>query len=176
MTNRQVRAALLLSCFSTAGCGTIANVATRGPEHGGMIPFGGVKQDLTFITSDSNLNINQKAPPGTYASRLSIILTTLDLPLSLVGDIVTWPFVELYALSNGIQPSSATHSIRSSAAVQFPADVPVSSVSNMPSVRMPSVPASSTTSQIIPQEAKTQPLPTPVEPLTQNGNPLLPSQ
>ncbi len=83
MSRQKVLGYLALSCFlTTCGCGTIANIEGRrlpAPSPPGQEvsrPFGGVRRDIEWAKSvESPRNLAYVA----------------DLPLSLVGDLVTLP-------------------------------------------------------------------------------------
>jgi uncharacterized protein YceK len=85
--------ALLLSSLPIAGCGTVANLVKPGPEEGGKSPFGGVRQDVWRIkmaASESEL----------YRQVALRLLCAADLPFSLIGDVVTWPYTATYSYIN----------------------------------------------------------------------------
>jgi uncharacterized protein YceK len=89
MAYRAICVALLLSTVPLAGCGTIGNLARPGPPvGGGKVPFGGVQLDQEHI---------QQASAEDSKKRL---LWVADLPLSLIGDVVTWPYTATYTYIN----------------------------------------------------------------------------
>jgi hypothetical protein len=105
MAYRTLCVALLLSSLLIAGCGTVANLINKSPpEAGGKVPFGGVKQDLSCIHNAAN----GESPFGTHPKPDSeqhpqvgvMLLCAADLPLSLVGDVVTWPYTAAYSYIN----------------------------------------------------------------------------
>ena len=104
MNFRAIRAALLLSVLSTAGCGTVSNVVSTRPEAGGATPFGGVRQDLWCIQKASNgewgVRTQAKSESERYPQLAVMLLCAADLPFSLVGDIVTWPYAASYSFIN----------------------------------------------------------------------------
>jgi hypothetical protein len=107
MAFRAIGVALLLSCLPIAGCGTVANLARPGPE-GGKSPFGGMGQDVWCIKAAANgemgfrkhaaLESEQYPPVGL------MLFCAADLPLSLVGDVVTWPYTATYTFINQPPP------------------------------------------------------------------------
>ncbi len=95
MTCRAIRVALLLPALSAAGCGTAANLVGAGP--GKKIPFGGVQHDMQCLTkADDGTRHPSEAKP--YA--VPQFLWAADLPLSFVGDVVTWPYTRAYTYIN----------------------------------------------------------------------------
>src|SRR5204863_7999403 len=94
MTFRTIRVALLLSTLPLAGCGTVANLARPGPAEGGKIPFGGVRQDVSCMkeatTGELGFRTHPKSESEQYPQRALVLFCAADLPLSLIGDIVTW--------------------------------------------------------------------------------------
>ena len=108
MAFRAICGALLLSSLSSAGCGTVANVVRSRPEEGGMIPFGGVKQDMACIKKAANGELGFKSRPKCEAEQYPQVVTMLfcaaDLPISLVGDIAMWPYTVTYAYINQPTP------------------------------------------------------------------------
>jgi hypothetical protein len=111
--------ALLLSILPIAGCGTAANLVRWRPEEGGRSPFGGVRQDVSCIEQASN---------GESDSRTShkALICAADLPLSFVGDVVTWPYTAAYTFINQpipTPPVTPGQAIPTSAELQPPDDV-----------------------------------------------------
>jgi hypothetical protein len=138
MTFRAICVALLLSCLSTAGCGTVANLAHCRPEEGGRSPFGGVQQDLSCFREAANGELGFRSHPKSnaedYPQVALMMFCAADLPFSLLGDVLTWPYTCSYTFIN--QP------------------VPV-----------PPIPlAGPPTIQVIPTPPATQPMPIPVPP------------
>jgi uncharacterized protein YceK len=82
LIQRVVGCLALYAVVASCGCGTMANVKGRrlpspGPSGQEVSrPFGGVRRDIEWLQSE-------KAPGN--------LLYAADLPLSLVGDIVTLP-------------------------------------------------------------------------------------
>ena len=107
MAYRVICAALLLSSSSLliAGCGTVSNLAALGPDGGGMTPFGGVKQDEWWIQKAANGDVcvgtqHSKAEAAQHPQVALMVLYAADWPLSLIGDLVTWPYVASYLFIN----------------------------------------------------------------------------
>ena len=104
MASRAVCVALLLSSLSVAGCGTVANVARQQPGAGGVRPFGGVRQDVSCIrkaaNGDSGVGAHPHSESGDYPRAVLMLACAADLPLSLIGDIVTWPYAVAYSFIN----------------------------------------------------------------------------
>jgi uncharacterized protein YceK len=86
MGSRAICVALLFASLPIAGCGTVANLVTTRPEDGGKSPFGGVRQDVSCIQN-----------PVSEQYRL---FCAADLPFSLVGDVLTWPYTAAYSCIN----------------------------------------------------------------------------
>jgi uncharacterized protein YceK len=102
MSSRHFSLALLLSSLPLAGCGTVANLA-RSPDEDGKIPFGGVKQDLTCIKKSANGESGTHA--GEYPQVALMLLCVADLPFSLVGDVVMWPYTVAFTRINEPVPT-----------------------------------------------------------------------
>lgn len=104
MAFRAMCIALLLSTLPIAGCGTVANVVKPGPEGGGKVPFGGVRQDLCYIEKLANGECGfTPCPPSESATKSRVapmVFYAADLPFSLVGDVVTWPYTATYSCIN----------------------------------------------------------------------------
>ncbi|MFO0796582.1 MAG: hypothetical protein U0804_03840 [Gemmataceae bacterium] len=101
MTSRAVCVALLLSALSATGCGTVANLAGAGP--GAKAPFGGVAHDVRCLNGASagHSGVGPLEADGMTGPRVgSMILCAADLPLSLVGDALTWPYTRAYTCVN----------------------------------------------------------------------------
>jgi uncharacterized protein YceK len=88
---KKVAAALLVS--TSCGCGTLCNLSGKevwiGPyaPTRGVYPFGGVENDVRWMSrfKDDPLPIGMVVP-------------ALDMPLSFVGDILTYPWTALQSL------------------------------------------------------------------------------
>lgn len=107
MTVRAIRAALLLSLLPTAGCGTVSNLAQTSSEKGGRVPFGGVNRDLACLHkagAEPGLGVYHKAESEPYPAEVLTLLCAVDLPLSLVGDLLTWPYTAAYTTVNAPVP------------------------------------------------------------------------
>lgn len=108
MAFRAICVALLLSILPAAGCGTAVNLARSRPDLGGRIPFGGVKQDLSCIRDAANGEVSfgkhQKPNSQHYPQVALMIFCAADLPLSLIGDAVTWPYTASYTFINQDPP------------------------------------------------------------------------
>ncbi|MBN9118156.1 MAG: hypothetical protein J0I06_03155 [Planctomycetes bacterium] len=104
MTFRAICVALLLACLPAAGCGTVANLARQKPGQGGVSPFGGVKQDVACIQNAANgefgFKTHAKSESEQYPRVALMVLCAADLPLSLIGDVVTWPYTVSYTFIN----------------------------------------------------------------------------
>jgi hypothetical protein len=110
MAFRAICVALLLSSLPIAGCGTVANLARQGPEEeGGMIPFGGVKQDVACIKKAENGEFSFRTPPNSesepHPQVALMLLCAADVPFSLIGDVVTWPYTVAYSYINQPTPT-----------------------------------------------------------------------
>ena len=105
---RVVRVALLLSALPVAGCGTVANLAKQKPGQGGVSPFGGVRHDVWCInkaaTGELGLRTHPKSGSEHDSQTALVLLCAADLPLSLIGDIVTWPYTVIYTYINQPPP------------------------------------------------------------------------
>jgi uncharacterized protein YceK len=101
---RVIGVALLLATLSSAGCGTIANLVTQRPENNGRSPFGGVKQDVWCIKKAANGEFGfwtqPKSEPQQHPQVAPMLFCAADLPLSLIGDVVTWPYTAAYSFIN----------------------------------------------------------------------------
>lgn len=104
MACRTVCVALLLSALPAAGCGTAANLVRSRPEQGGKVPFGGVKQDVVCIRRAADGELGLRAHPKSdaeqYPQAALMLFCAADLPLSLVGDVLTWPYTAAYSAVN----------------------------------------------------------------------------
>jgi hypothetical protein len=104
MAFRAIRVALLLSSLPVAGCGTVANLARQQPGAGGVVPFGGVKQDVYCIQKAAGGEVCFRGQPKSdseqYPQRALMLVCAADLPLSLIGDLVTWPYTVVYTFIN----------------------------------------------------------------------------
>lgn len=96
--------ALLLSILPIAGCGTVVNLVKSCPEEGGKSPFGGVRQDVWCIkkaaNGESDCGTHPKSESEPNRQVPLILLCAADLPFSLIGDVVTWPYTVVYSYIN----------------------------------------------------------------------------
>jgi uncharacterized protein YceK len=99
------------------GCGTVANLELP-TQAGGRQPYGGVRQDLALVSE----RVGDAGSADSAGARIgggveALLVTAVDLPLSVVGDTVTLPItVPAYFLQ---APSSR------SVAAASPASSPV---------------------------------------------------
>jgi uncharacterized protein YceK len=104
MAFRAICVALLLSCLPSAGCGTVANLVRPGPEEGGKSPFGGVREDVACIKKATNGELGFRTLPKSdseqYPQVVLMLFCAADLPFSLIGDVVTWPYAVAYSYIN----------------------------------------------------------------------------
>ncbi len=104
MAYRAICVALLLSSLPIAGCGTVANLARPYPAEDGKSPFGGVRQDVSCIkkaaTGDVAIGTHPKSESVRHPQVAILLLCAADLPLSAVGDLVTWPYAAAYTFIN----------------------------------------------------------------------------
>jgi uncharacterized protein YceK len=84
------RLILLAAGILFAGCGTVANLGVP-TQAGGLQPFGGVRNDLTLVSQRIGGAVHEgedttvRVEDGFEA----LLVTAVDLPLSLVGDAAT---------------------------------------------------------------------------------------
>lgn len=104
MAFRAICVALLLSSLAGAGCGTVANLASSGPGAGGVSPFGGVRHDVACIKQAAPGESAVGAHPESnlkHCPRWALrLFCAADLPFSLLGDVVTWPYTMAYSYIN----------------------------------------------------------------------------
>jgi hypothetical protein len=107
MAFRAICVALVLSTLPVAGCGTAVNLVRWRPEDGGRSPFGGVRQDVLCIKKAENGECAFWKQPQSeseqhpqVAPMLFCAACAADLPLSLIGDVVTWPYTAAYSFIN----------------------------------------------------------------------------
>ena len=104
MAFRAICVALLLSSLPIAGCGTVANLAKSDPQKGGVSPFGGVRQDVACIKKAANgelgFRTHTKSESEQYPQAALMLFCAADLPFSLIGDVVTWPYTVAYSCIN----------------------------------------------------------------------------
>ncbi len=139
MAIRTIRVALLLSILSATGCGTVANLVRQRPGAGGVVPFGGVKQDMDCIQKAANGDFGVRGHGRTnsdhYPQRALMLACAADLPFSIIGDILTWPYAATYTFINEPIPMP-------------PVIIATSSESDVPSMPAPTKPDVSTTMPI----------------------------
>ncbi len=104
MTARTIAVALLLAILPMAGCGTAANLVCLPPAEGGKSPFGGVRQDMWCIENAANGDFSCRACPESepkqYPQVALLLFCAADLPFTLIGDVVTWPYAAAYSFIN----------------------------------------------------------------------------
>lgn len=109
MTARISRAAALLALLPLAGCGTVANLTPPNPD-AARVPFGGVKHDLAGLRGAAHGAPGCEACAGKggpqYPHTALAALCAADLPFSLVGDLVTWPYIRVYNVVNAPVPTA----------------------------------------------------------------------
>ena len=103
MAFRAIRVAMLLASLPLAGCGTVANLAQSHPEQGGRIPFGGVHHDVQCIHQAANGEAGSRTQPTPASEQRQgarMLFWGADLPLSFIGDVVTWPYTATFTYIN----------------------------------------------------------------------------
>ena len=104
MAFRAICVTLLLSGLPIAGCGTVASLVTSPPEEGEKSPFGGVRQDVCCIKKAANGELDSwthaKSESGQHPQVAPMLFSAADLPFSLIGDVVTWPYTAAYTCIN----------------------------------------------------------------------------
>lgn len=109
MTFREISVALLLASLPSMGCGTVANLANSHPEKGGTTPFGGMRRDVWCLKNAANGESGcfQTLPRSEQCRQAALkFICAVDLPLSAIGDVVTWPYTATYTYIN--QPTPTT--------------------------------------------------------------------
>jgi hypothetical protein len=163
MTFRAIYVALLLSILPTTGCGTAANLVRSRPEEGGKSPFGGVRQDMWCIRKAANgefgFQPHLKSEPEQYPQVALMLFCAADLPFSLLGDIVTWPYTVSYSFIN--QPIPIPPMAFAPPPGTQPMPVPPGTQP------MPLPPPSGTQPMLLPVPPTTQRIPIPTLPATQ---------
>jgi uncharacterized protein YceK len=152
MAFRAICVALLLLTLPIAGCGTVANLVRSGPEEGGKSMFGGVRQDMECIRQAANGELGFRTHPKSEAEQypqLALVLfCAADLPFSLIGDAVTWPYTASYTFINQPTPN------------------PLATLTNPPTIQVISTPPA-TLPMPTPSAPATQSMPIPIAPATQ---------
>jgi len=127
MAFRTTYVALLLSTLVVTGCGTVKNLAAQKPGQDGVSPFGGVKHDLRCIRQEENGEFGCKRHPRSDSEQslqwAATLFCVVDLPFSLIGDIVTCPYTATYSYIN--QPISVPPVVQVEATGQGLAPAPV---------------------------------------------------
>ena len=130
MAFRTIAAALLLAGLPIAGCGTVANLVQQRPGEGGVSPFGGVRHDVACIKQAADGQSACGTPPPSESEQhlqtARMLFCAADLPLSLIGDVVTWPYTAAYTFINQPVPTPPVIQappIVGSSVAQAPAEV-----------------------------------------------------
>ena len=110
MAVRAISVGLLLLSLPMAGCGTVTNLVGSRPEVEGKTPFGGVREDVWCIKAAANgeFGRTESKPEPELEQRPQvplILLFAADLPLSIVGDFVMWPYTWAYTVINQPVPT-----------------------------------------------------------------------
>jgi hypothetical protein len=104
MGYRAIYGALLLASLPIAGCGTVTNLVCAPPEDGGKSPFGGVRQDVSCIqkaaNGESGFSTHPESDWEQYRQTALMLCYFTDLPFTLFGDLVTWPYTASYTCIN----------------------------------------------------------------------------
>jgi hypothetical protein len=104
MSFRAIHVALLVSSLPIVGCGTVANLSRLDPEGGGKNFLGGVRQDVWCIkkAASGEFGIRTHCEPESeqHAQVALMLFCAADLPFSLIGDVVTWPYTVAYSCIN----------------------------------------------------------------------------
>jgi uncharacterized protein YceK len=173
MAFRAICVALLLSSLSLTGCGTVANLARSDPEEGGRSPFGGVRQDAWCFKKAANgelgFRTHAKSESEEYPQVALMLFCAVDLPLSLIGDIVTWPYTASYSVINQPIPTPpvvfATPPVAQpipTPPLTKPMPIPTSPATQAPIRPVPSYPTATQTQHVQPATqapAETRPVP-----------------
>jgi uncharacterized protein YceK len=109
MAFRAICVAVLLTSLPFAGCGTVANLVVTCPEEGGKTPFGGVRQDVSCMNKAASAEFGYRTPPKSELEQCRqtalMAFWAADLPFSLIGDVVTWPYTAAYTCINQPLPA-----------------------------------------------------------------------
>ena len=150
--------ALLLSSLPMAGCGTVVNLARQGPEEqGGMSPFGGIRQDVSCIKQAANgecdLKLHPKSEPDQRPQVALMLLCAADLPLTVIGDVVTWPYTVTYCYIN--QPTPTAPVTQPPTPPGTPALIPPGTQATTPAgTQAPTYPGTQAPAEVRPQTSK----------------------
>jgi uncharacterized protein YceK len=131
--NMRLRAICVALLLPAAGCGTVANQVHM-QRDGGAAGFGGVHRDLDRLAKADE----------AHADTGHKLLAVADLPFSLVGDIVMWPYTKLFTHVNRDVPTD----------LMSAAPAPAVHGGAMPAPTIPTVPA-----PMLPTAPPPQPLP-----------------
>jgi uncharacterized protein YceK len=130
MAFRAICVALLLSSLPIAGCGTVANLVKSPPEEGGKSPFGGVRQDVWCMKKasigESGFSTHPTSESEQHPQLSLMLFCAADLPFSLIGDVVTWPYTVTYTFINQpipTPPVTQAQPIPTPPVTQAPAEV-----------------------------------------------------
>ncbi len=103
MALRTIGVALLLSSMLIAGCGTVTNLVKPGSD-GGACPFGGMREDVCCLKKAQKGEIcfgKTPKPESEQSPHVALmLLCAADLPFSLIGDVLTWPYTATYSYIN----------------------------------------------------------------------------
>ncbi|MCC6417381.1 MAG: YceK/YidQ family lipoprotein [Gemmataceae bacterium] len=95
MARTSALAALAGAAVWLGGCGTVANLGRPADQ---QRVFGGVRLDMEVVQECAG-EVGQEGGPGNPAEAVvSATCSVLDMPLSLVGDVVTLPLTFLAEL------------------------------------------------------------------------------
>jgi hypothetical protein len=129
MAYRAICLGLLLSILPSAGCGTAVNLVEQRPGQGGVSPFGGVRQDVACLHKAANGELGFRTPPKSESEQhrqvALMLLWAADLPLTFIGDVVTWPYTVAYSCINQpvpVPPMKQAPPMPTPSATQAPAE------------------------------------------------------
>ena len=155
MAFRAICVALLFSSLPIAGCGTVANLVTSRPEEGGKSPFGGVRQDVCCIKKAANGELDfwthAKSESEQHPQVAPMLFSAADLPFSLIGDVVTWPYTAAYTCINEPIP---TPPVRQAPAQPLPPLLELPAQEKQPAVKpgpLPTLPLPRPVVPVVPQ-------------------------
>lgn len=158
MTFRALCGGLLLSVLSAAGCGTMANL-THSNADGGPVPFGGIKRDMAVLdkppVEGPGPVTHRKPQPDQYPHQVLSVLCAVDLPFSLVGDLLTLAYTEAYTTINEPVPVPPITFAGAPAALPLPPAPP--STKPIPAPPAPPIPAPVGPPEPLPKPAKLPP-------------------
>ena len=137
----------LLAVLPAAGCGTVSNTVLVRPQDGGKVPFGGVRQDASRIRQAADgayTDAGHHQPDGEPDAGRSpqvglMLLFAADLPFTIVGDLLTWPYTWSYSVIN--QPTPVPPVVFTPPPAALPALPPLPATPTLPAPRvMPPMP------------------------------------